>query len=158
MKDRFMKWLCSFGYLFNPDTEYRKIMCKSTPPPRKPIYDEKLDRVWPADMPEFVCKLFRDRGLTCGRLVGASKTMYRTDHRDNVVVFNSNVLVESAGGSGKVWYGDLDVTKSREVLESIAKVIGEPLYILREHDCRFSEEEKMFSELKDKAVEVIKSV
>jgi hypothetical protein len=58
--------------------------------------------------------------------------------------FNSNIFVL---GEGKIWYGDIDVTKERDKLENIAKEIGKDLYILREMDGRFGNENLGDSEI-----------
>jgi hypothetical protein len=63
---------------------------------------------------------------------------------DNEVYFNSNIFVL---GEGKIWYGDIDVTKEREKLENIAKEMGKDLYILRERDGRFENENLGDSEI-----------
>jgi hypothetical protein len=62
----------------------------------------------------------------------------------NEVYFNSNIFVL---GEGKIWYGDIDVTKERDKLENIAKEIGKDLYILREMDGRFGNENLGDSEI-----------
>jgi hypothetical protein len=56
---------------------------------------------------------------------------------DNEVYFNANIFVL---GEGKIWYGDLDVTKDIEALQNVASRIGSDLYILREMDGRFENE------------------
>lgn len=88
-----------------------------------------------------------------GRLVSWSKSEYVTAHPSNRVYFNANIFTES---EGKVWYGDLDVTVSMSVLQSIANEGKETLYILRELDGRFGNETIDISVIKSKAVEIIK--
>lgn len=92
---------------------------------------------------------FEKHGLHIARMVGYSKTFYRQEHPDHVVVFNANVFTES---SGKVWYGDLDLTLDSDKLTSIANEIGEPLYVLYEMDGRFENENLEFEKVKEKAV------
>jgi len=75
--------------------------------------------------------------------------MYRQDFPDNHVFFNCNILID---GWGKIWFGDLDVTKSKEVLVKIATQLNHPLYIFREHDARFGSEKENWDTLKPKAV------
>jgi len=81
---------------------------------------------------------FRDENLVTGRLLSYSKSSYREKNPDNEVYFNANIFVL---GEGKVWYGDIDVTKDREKLERIAKTSGNDLFILREMDGRFENED-----------------
>lgn len=51
-----------------------------------------------------------------------------------VCIFNANVIIKS---EGKVWFGDLNLTRDGNALKAIAAEINEPLYVLREMDCRF---------------------
>jgi len=78
-------------------------------------------------------ELFRKHKLSCGRMVSADKHA-PTGHN---CVWNANVITAT---QGKVWYGDLDITKDGSKLKEIAATIGETLYVLREHDCRFDTE------------------
>jgi len=89
-------------------------------------------------------KLFELNGFINGRMVSHSKSGYRERNPESEVYFNCNVFVL---GEGKIWYGDLDVTKEREVLEKIASEIGKDLYILRELDGRFENENLEDSEI-----------
>lgn len=68
---------------------------------------------------------------------------------ENEVYFNANIFVL---GEGKIWYGDLDVTKDMDRLENIAKELGKDLYILREMDGRFGNEELKDSEIITRAM------
>lgn len=88
-----------------------------------------------------------------GRMISRSKLTYRERNPDNEVYFNANIFILC---EGKVFYGDLDVTKDREVLETIAKTIDKDLYILREMDGRFENEEASETEAISKAVVTIK--
>jgi hypothetical protein len=72
-----------------------------------------------------------------GRMISGDKCSYNRKFPDNIVVFNANVFVE---GIGKVWYGDIDVTRDSPILFDISNTIGKDLYILREHDGRFDKE------------------
>jgi len=98
-------------------------------------------------------KIFREHKLYVGRMVGGSKSGYRHSHPDNLVVFNANIITKK---SGKIWYGDIDITVSFETLKDIADELKEDLYILRESDARFENEKSGFKIWKSKAVEVIK--
>jgi hypothetical protein len=87
---------------------------------------------------------FDFEGLNLGRMISHSKSGYMDKFPDNEVYFNSNIFVL---GEGKIWYGDIDVTKERDKLENIAKEIGKDLYILREMDGRFENENLGDSEI-----------
>ena len=56
--------------------------------------------------------------------------------RDNLTVFNANVCT----AAGKIWYGDLDVTRDEHMLRALAELLGEKVYVLREMDARFEDE------------------
>ena len=88
-----------------------------------------------------------------GRMVGGSKSGYRHSHPDNVVVFNANIIIAK---QDKVWYGDIDITLERDKLQAIADELHRDLYILREHDARFENENAGMKFWKENAVEIIK--
>jgi len=92
-----------------------------------------------------ISSLFTDRKLHCGRMLSASKKS--TD--GSICVWNSNVISPS---KGKIWFGDLNITKEGKKLKEIATELGEPLYVLREHDARFGSELEPIESLIAKAV------
>lgn len=71
-----------------------------------------------------------------GNLISYSKSNYRNKFPDNIIVFNSNLIVNGK----KIWYGDLDVTKSKNDLIDLSYEINETIYILYERDGRFENE------------------
>jgi hypothetical protein len=82
-------------------------------------------------------------------MIAGSKWEYHEKHSKDLIVFNANIVMP---GYGKVWYGDLNLTKDYVILKSIAKSINSPLYILWEMDGRFGEETKSIADLIEKAV------
>jgi hypothetical protein len=72
-----------------------------------------------------------------GKMISFSKSGYMKKNPENLVLFNSNVCI----GSGKIWYGDLDVTLSFDSLSELAKELDETVYVLTERDGRFEYEE-----------------
>lgn len=72
-----------------------------------------------------------------GRMIALSKSGYRTQFPDHVIVFNANIFTRSGG---KIWHGDLDVTTDGDALKAMAAKQGEELFILRESDGRFERE------------------
>lgn len=72
-----------------------------------------------------------------GRMISGSKSGYRITHPDNFAMFNSNICTKS----GKIWWGDIDLTKSKQDLLDIAEATGEELYVLFEMDGRFENED-----------------
>ena len=93
--------------------------------------------------------IFENEKLLSGRIISFSKSGYREEFPDNEVYFNSNIFVLE---EGKIWYGDIDVTKEKEQLENVAREIGKDLYILREMDGRFGNEELKDSEIITRAM------
>lgn len=83
-------------------------------------------------------KVFIDKGFIPGRLIAASKSSYRSKFPDNEVYFNANIFVL---GEGKIWYGDLDITRDYKTLEEIASLLKKDLFILSEMDGRFGNED-----------------
>ena len=68
-----------------------------------------------------------------GRLMCGSKTAYFDTYPDNLVVFNAVLCTKKR----KIWCGDLDVTRDKHMLKTLAKALGEKVYVLRESDGRF---------------------
>ena len=91
--------------------------------------------------------------LQIGRMIGASKSTYCQEHQDDFILFNANVLTKK---SGKVWYGDLNVTKDFNKLKNVADNLDEDLYILYEMDARFEHENESTKKLIKKAKAIIK--
>jgi len=73
-----------------------------------------------------------------GKLISHSKSRYREKFPENLVIFNANICA----GPEKVWWGDLDITESKENLSSLAIALNSDIYVLREMDGRFENEEK----------------
>jgi hypothetical protein len=97
-------------------------------------------------------KLFGDNGFMMGRMISGSKSGYMENHKGNLAIFNANIVTKSRG---KVWFGDLDLTLDEEKLKIVAAALKEPLYILREMDARFENEDQDFKFYQAKAVKVI---
>ena len=92
---------------------------------------------------------FESHGFNIARMIGGSKSFYRKEYLDDLIVFNANVLMP---GYGKVWYGDLNLTQDYIILKSIAESLDTTLYVLWEMDARFGEEMKSIADLIEKAV------
>lgn len=91
--------------------------------------------------------MFDKHNWVQGRLITGSKSWYRNNNPDNLVIFNSNVFAE---GMGKIWYGDIDLTVDKDVLYDVAKELGVTVYVLYEIDGRFENENR--EDFKDVAV------
>jgi len=92
--------------------------------------------------------LFLKEGLNFGRLVAGSKSSYKNKYPDHEVYFNANIFTLS----GKIWWGDVDVTLDQEKLERIAEEMGMKLFVLREMDGRFENEDISEIEIMKRAV------
>lgn len=92
---------------------------------------------------------FEGEDLIMGRMISHSKSSYREQNPDNEIYFNANIFIL---GEGKIWYGDLDLNKDRDSLERISSSIGKDLFILREIDGRFGNENLKDSEIIGRAV------
>ena len=86
-----------------------------------------------------VTKVFIQNDLTWGRLLSYSKSEYRAQNPESDVLFNANIYIL---GVGKVWWGDIDLTKDWNTLETVAASLGRALYVLREMDGRFGKEDQ----------------
>lgn len=80
---------------------------------------------------------FYEYAMIPGRMISGSKSGYYQRHPNNEVYFNANIFIL---GEGKVWWGDLDLTLDKEVLSKISSRLGKKLYVLREMDGRFENE------------------
>ena len=92
---------------------------------------------------------FKKYDFNLGRVISSSKSEYLKRYPDNQVCFNANIFVL---GEGKVWWGDLDLTLDRENLEMVANDSRKDLFILREIDGRFGNENLKDSEIITKSI------
>ena len=100
-----------------------------------------------------LCVIFGINNLMMGRIIAESKQDYVLQHQGNLVIFNANIITKS---SGKIWYGDLDITKDFDNLKNVADKLQEDLYILTEHDARWGAENDPIEKLMTKARTIIK--
>lgn len=94
-------------------------------------------------------EVFINKGFFPGRLIAGSKSFYRSSFPDHEVYFNANIFIL---GEGKIWYGDLDITKDYETLKEIASLLMVDLFVLTEHDGRFENENLSDSEIISRSV------
>lgn len=78
-------------------------------------------------------EVFNKHRICFGRMISGTKS----GPPGHLCVWNANIVVKSFG---KIWFGDLNITKEGKILKEIAAEIGEPLYVLREMGCRFDTE------------------
>jgi hypothetical protein len=98
-------------------------------------------------------EVFEKHKLYMGRIISGSKSYYQEEYPNNVVIFNANIITKK---SGKVWYGDIDATLDFDKLKDIADELKEDLYILREMDARFENEDAGFKFWKEHTKVIIK--
>jgi len=83
--------------------------------------------------PDELAEVFGAAGLPVGRCFG-SKSGYRFANPDNEFIPNANVFCRKVG---KIWWGDLDLTRDRPKLDAVARKLRMKLYVLYEGDGRF---------------------
>lgn len=71
------------------------------------------------------------------RMISYSKSGYHERHPDHVALFNANVCVDT----GKIWWGDLDLTLDEPKLVDLAQRLGKTVYVLAEPHGRFEHED-----------------
>jgi hypothetical protein len=69
---------------------------------------------------------------------GRMLSMTKHSPEGHVCVWNANVCTKS---KGKIWYGDIDLTDDADDLRNLATSEGEDVYVLREMDGRFYNEQ-----------------
>lgn len=89
-----------------------------------------------------------EHGFEISRMIAFSKSTYVSKRPNNQAVFNANVVTDQ----GKIWWGDLDLLDDSEKLQQVANGLECNLYILREMDGRFGNENRPFDEIKELAV------
>ena len=114
----------------------------------------KLTEPYPSDFKPSMTvmeiqKHFDAHGFYDARMISGHKWDYESNHKDDLIIFNANVLMPNYG---KVWYGDLNLTEDYKILKKISDSLNTTLYILLEMDGRFGEENKSIDELISKAV------
>jgi hypothetical protein len=72
-----------------------------------------------------------------GRMISGSKSGYYNRYPKNIAVFNANVCTKN---EGKIWFGDIDLTLSREELSELSRSLETDVYVLYEMDARFENE------------------
>ena len=101
-------------------------------------------------------EIFTKKGLNPGRMISGSKSLYLRMYPNHTVIFNGNIFTEKRG---KVWWGDLDLTRDTEILEEIANEAQENLYILPESSGRWERgdrKELYLSEIQNDATVLIR--
>lgn len=92
-----------------------------------------------------IYELVEDQGLLYGRIISGSKTTPPGCR----CIWNANLVSPSRG---KFWYGDINLTTEGNKLKAAAEKAGEPIYVLRESDCRFRTEADSIEMLLKRAV------
>ena len=89
--------------------------------------------------------IFERNKLMCGRIISGGKQ----SPPGCKCVWNANIISPKMG---KVWYGDINLTREGDKLKKVASEIGEVLYVLRESDARFGTENAPMESLIVRAV------
>lgn len=67
-----------------------------------------------------------------GRMLAASKSQYRQEHPEDLVLFNAYVCTENE----VLWCGDFNASKTLLEVVALSKSLNLPLYLLPEMDVR----------------------
>lgn len=100
------------------------------PPHREPagaLHTEEFDRT------DALARVAARHLGRAGRCYG-SKSGYREQHPENLVVMNANVCTRE---EGKLWWGDLDVTLMADELRALARELSARVFVLPEDAARF---------------------
>lgn len=82
------------------------------------------------------------------RMISGSKSGYLRRNPENLVVFNSNIFIETRSlfifkKYNKIWYGDVDLTLEQDKIKMATYELGKYwVYVLREMYGRFEYEDK----------------
>ena len=71
---------------------------------------------------------------TSGRLLSASKSMYRDKFPNHIVYFNACLFDKDLK---QVWFGDIDLDIDKESLQMLANYLKETIYLTREQPYRW---------------------
>jgi len=85
--------------------------------------------------PKDIIEAVRSHLGTEGRLLSASKTMYRKKYPNHKVFFNA-CLFDS--NFTQLWWGDIDFDLDNDSLQLLANYLNETIYITTEHDYRWN--------------------
>ena len=72
-----------------------------------------------------------------GAMISGSKSGYVRLYPKNIAIFNSNICA----GPKKIWWGDIDLTLSKDKLIELSKELNDVVYVLYEMDGRFENED-----------------
>lgn len=100
---------------------------------------KRIFRINPPTDIKVIKDLLKENGFTNGRLISGSKSRYCNMYPDNLVVFNANIFTDH---HGKIFHGDLDLTKDQNKLIDISIKTNTVLYVLFEMDGRFDNENR----------------
>jgi hypothetical protein len=90
-----------------------------------------------------------------GAMIASSKSSYRNQHPENIVLFNANVcflhekvtkkhagiVFKTEMHAEKIWWGDFDLSQSATALNNLAEATGHTVILLSEFDARFEHED-----------------
>lgn len=131
----------------------RKVVSKTTLNKRLAKYKAQADKMYQKyvdALPEPRRSVTKILGIY-GRMISFSKSWYGEHHPQHVTVFNSNLIAvedkKKAKANNrqpvtKLWYGDLDLTVDEPKLVELSAKLQLDLYVLREMDGRFENEEE----------------
>jgi len=75
--------------------------------------------------------------------------MFRDEHPSDFVVYKANIITKE---TGKIWFGDLNLTQDGKALKGLAKRLKTTFYVLSESDGRYGRENRSMEKLISKAL------
>ena len=87
---------------------------------------------------------FQKHRLILGRMISGSKSGYFQKYPKHDVLFNANIFISS---TGKVWWGDLDITLDNKNLQEVCNELGEELIVVQEMLGRFGAENNPYKKV-----------
>lgn len=88
------------------------------------------------DLEQLYVGMEQKLGLS-GTLLSSSKSYYKKQFPNHLILFNSNIFTIWNGLKTKIWWGDLNVNLSKDTLLSLSKEFNLPLHCLYESDGRW---------------------
>ena len=91
-----------------------------------------------------IIDVFEKHRLMLGRMISGSKSGYCQKYPKHDVRFNANIFIPS---TGKVWFGDLDITVDNKKLQDVCNELDEEMIVVPEMMGRFGAEEEPYKKI-----------
>lgn len=99
---------------------------------------------------EEIEKILIDKGFRRARMIGASKSYYKDNHKYHNVVFNAHFYIINIDGNyQEILTGDINITLEGKRLKEVANILKTDIYVVSEHRGNFI---KLGDDIKDKSI------